>query len=365
MEAVEEDRTFGELGFESLTAVELRDRLAAITGLRLSGAVIFDYPTPAALGRQLVTLVTQAGTASVDDARPGGDEQDAGPRYVAAGGRPTGGAAPFSLSGLYAEAARTGRSAELTQTLAGLAAFRPTFAGIQDIASLPALVPLARGSQAPVVVLVSSFFGRSSVGEYARLAHGFHGAREVLALSQPGFVGGEPLPATVDALISVQAEIIRRSVDDRPFVLAGHSIGGVVAHAVAVRLVAEGIVPAGVVLMDTYSPERNVSGDLGSALVNAMVRQNTDGGADDAWVTAMVHYYTFNWTGIEKTDLPTLQVRATDQIGGPAAAEDDVNTYLECSNNVATVYAPGDHFTMLGEHAGTTAQAVNQWLAGL
>ncbi|MGW1764797.1 type I polyketide synthase [Streptomyces sp. NPDC002073] len=65
--AVDADQAFTVLGFDSLTAVELCNRLASSTGLRLPSTLIFSYPTPRELALYLLGLLRPEQDASVDD----------------------------------------------------------------------------------------------------------------------------------------------------------------------------------------------------------------------------------------------------------------------------------------------------------
>jgi thioesterase domain-containing protein len=291
------------------------------------------------------------GRDSVPDGAPGG----APVRRESSGG----------LSALFQQAGRDGKYDEFLKLMRTLAEFRPTFEDEAQMESAVNPVRIARGPAKPSLICFAAFVGKSSAYQYGRLGSKLRGIRDVSVLTQPGFLEGERLPADAESLIRVHARAVQRCAEGAPFALLGHSAGGFVAHAVASYLESIGTPPAAVVLVDTFSPEdTEIFKEAESDFSDRMLKTSEDVGDaswGDSWVTAMARYFSFDWWTLSEIDTPTLLVRAAEDMSGQAAP-DAQKVSWRYARRVETIDVPGAHFSMMREHAGSTAQAIHDWL---
>ncbi|MFE4357751.1 SDR family NAD(P)-dependent oxidoreductase [Kitasatospora sp. NPDC056800] len=349
-EQVDPGRRFLELGFDSLTALALRNQLGAATGLRLATSLIYDQPSPALLAAHLRERLAERADARSDGRAA---EADA----AVAGTEPDG-----PLATLYWQACEQGSSMAALDLLKAAAGCRPAFRTAEEA---PAAEPvrLAQSPDGPVLVCLPSFGPVSGPHEYARFAAACRGRREVLVLPQPGFLAGELPPADLDALAGLHAGSVLRHTGGRPFVLVGRSAGGWIAHAVAAWLERLGRGPAGLALVDSYDPDYDQLPLLEPSMSAAMKdRESAFALADDTRLAAMGAYHRLfaGWRP-ERIAVPTLLVRAADpwteeirESAGWQAVWSLPHTALD---------TPGDHFSVLEDHSDTTARTVLAWLA--
>jgi hypothetical protein len=332
------ERAFTELGFDSLTGLQVRNRLSAFTRVRLAATVVLDHPTLPALAAHV--------HAALRDALP--DKDTAAPAY--------------GFSSVYHRVLREQGPFE-AMALRHFASYAvPSFTMADRTQHAVEPLRLASGDGTALIFVPDylTLYNRVPTG----LAKQFDGERDLYLVEHPGFGAVRAIPDSVATLVRTHADTVRALAADRPFVLAGFCAGGAVAHAVATLLAETGRPPAGLVLLDTHlgvlardDPRGLALMAAGTVLPDEVVDQ-----LDDSLLLAGGGYarVLHDWHP-EPAPVPTLLVR-----GAPTAEMRDTDPDGDWRPRWPlphdTTDVTGDHYSLVHHDADTTAEAIRAWL---
>jgi acyl transferase domain-containing protein/acyl-CoA synthetase (AMP-forming)/AMP-acid ligase II/thioesterase domain-containing protein/acyl carrier protein len=346
------DKHFTDVGFDSLSAVQLRNRLSTFSGIRLSATIALDHPT----FPELVAHVQAAMDGVLTEPAPQPEPPTpAGPDSVR-----------FSV--LYHRVMRERGAAE-AMALRYMASYAlPSFPMTDRAVHAVQPVRLAEGvGGAPALMFFPGYLPLFPPVP-AALAAEFAGEHDLFLLDNPGFAADRPLPDSVATLAALHAESVRRLSTGEPVVLIGHCSGGAIAHAVASRLAAAGHPPAGVILIETHHGVSRRGDVRALALMSAdrdrPVHQFAELIEDSVVIAGGGYVRIFdNWEP-EPIAVPAVLLRA-----GPTRQMREIDPDRDwrptwpLPHDVIDIV--GDHMSVLGQDAATTAAAMRTWLSTL
>lgn len=354
-------QAFADSGFNSLSAVELRNRLTAVTAVTLPATAIFDHPTPTELAQYLITQIDGHGSSAAAAANPA-ERIDA-------------------LTDLFLQACDAGRDADGWKMVALASNTRERMSSPvrNNVSKNVAL--LADGISDVVVICIPTLTVLSDQREYRDIANAMTGRHSVYSLTLPGFDSSDALPQNADMIVETLSNAIIDVVGGScRFVLSGYSSGGVLAYALCSHLsVKHQRNPLGVALIDTYLPSQIANpsmnegfspNDTGKGLSREVIRvaRMLNRLTATRLTAAATYAAIFQAWEPGRSMAPVLNIVAKDRIATVEnLREERINRWrtaaAEAAYSVAEV--PGDHFGMMSTSSEAIATEIHDWISGL
>lgn len=354
-------QAFADSGFNSLSAVELRNRLTAVTAVTLPATAIFDHPTPTELAQYLITQIDGHGSSAAAAANPA-ERIDA-------------------LTDLFLQACDAGRDADGWKMVALASNTRERMSSPvrNNVSKNVAL--LADGISDVVVICIPTLTVLSDQREYRDIANAMTGRHSVYSLTLPGFDSSDALPQNADMIVETVSNAIIDVVGGScRFVLSGYSSGGVLAYALCSHLsVKHQRNPPGVALIDTYLPSQIANpsmnegfspNDTGKGLSREVIRvaRMLNRLTATRLTAAATYAAIFQAWEPGRSMAPVLNIVAKDRIATVEnLREERINRWrtaaAEAAYSVAEV--PGDHFGMMSTSSEAIATEIHDWISGL
>lgn len=354
-------QAFADSGFNSLSAVELRNRLTAVTAVTLPATAIFDHPTPTELAQYLITQIDGHGSSAAAAANPA-ERIDA-------------------LTDLFLQACDAGRDADGWKMVALASNTRERMSSPvrNNVSKNVAL--LADGISDVVVICIPTLTVLSDQREYRDIANAMTGRHSVYSLTLPGFDSSDALPQNADMIVETVSNAIIDVVGGScRFVLSGYSSGGVLAYALCSHLsVKHQRNPLGVALIDTYLPSQIANpsmnegfspNDTGKGLSREVIRvaRMLNRLTATRLTSAATYAAIFQAWEPGRSMAPVLNIVAKDRIATVEnLREERINRWrtaaAEAAYSVAEV--PGDHFGMMSTSSEAIATEIHDWISGL
>lgn len=354
-------QAFADSGFNSLSAVELRNRLTAVTAVTLPATAIFDHPTPTELAQYLITQIDGHGSSAAAAANPA-ERIDA-------------------LTDLFLQACDAGRDADGWKMVALASNTRERMSSPvrNNVSKNVAL--LADGISDVVVICIPTLTVLSDQREYRDIANAMTGRHSVYSLTLPGFDSSDALPQNADMIVETVSNAIIDVVGGScRFVLSGYSSGGVLAYALCSHpSVKHQRNPLGVALIDTYLPSQIANpsmnegfspNDTGKGLSREVIRvaRMLNRLTATRLTAAATYAAIFQAWEPGRSMAPVLNIVAKDRIATVEnLREERINRWrtaaAEAAYSVAEV--PGDHFGMMSTSSEAIATEIHDWISGL